>query len=242
LRIRPANEDEYDWRDFTPSSERDSEAMLSDLQGYRERITNPYLRALVDAFFTDQEFVDRFRLAPAARRVHHDYLGGLLEHTVDMLTLARAVLEVYPQIDQDLLITGVLLQDVGKLREFNWEPEIISTDEGQLIGHIVLTYEMVVKAMETIPEFPEALAVRIKHMLVAHQGRYEWGSPRRPQTLEAIALHHLENMSAQINRFQLLIENRPSGEVWTPYDRLLGRQLYAGYEDDLNVEEQGWVE
>lgn len=242
LRLRPAQPGEFDPRDFVPSSERDPEALLAELERYRLNVQNPALRVLLDTFYTDQAFLDRFRLAPSARRVHHAYLGGLLEQTVDLLTLAKTVLQVYPQLDSDLLYTGILLYDIGKVREFSWDTDINYTDEGQLVGHIVLTYEMVSQAIRSIPEFPAELELRLRHMLVSHHGRYEWGSPRRPQTLEAIALHHLENLNTQINRFQGIIERRPPGETWTPYDRLLGRQLYAGPEEDWDDGEDGLPE
>ena len=242
LRIRPAQDGEYDQRDYIPSSERDADELLAAVQSAIDRIDNSYLRSLVDHFYTDPDFLAQLRQAPAARRVHHAYLGGLLENTADLLTLAGAVLEVYPQIDRDLLVSGVLLHDIGKLREYAWDLDIQATDEGQLLGHVVITDEMVNRALQTIPDFPAELALRLRHLLVSQRGRYEWGSPRRPQTLEAIALHHLSNLSAQVSRFQQLIENRPPGEPWTSYDRLLGRQLYAGSDGELNVEEQDWAE
>jgi 3'-5' exoribonuclease len=242
LRIRPAKPNEYDRRDMVPSSERDPDDLWSQVQTSIERIAQPHLRALVDAFYGDADFVERFRQAPAAQKVHHAYLGGLLEHTVEVLILCEAVLGLYPQIDANLLLTGALLHDIGKLREYSWDMDIEYSDEGRLVGHVVMTDEMVAEAIQAIPDFPPELALRLRHILLAHHGRYEWGSPRRPMTLEAIALHHIEELDVQVNRFQLLLANRPAGEAWTAYDRLLGRQLYAGSEDDLSIEEQGWTE
>ena len=165
-----------------------------------------------------------------------------LEHTLEVLTLAHTLIEIYPQIDADLLLAGVLLHDIGKVREYTWDMDIDYSDEGRLLGHIVMTDEMVTTALQSLSEFPPELALRLRHMLLAHHGRYEWGSPRRPLTLEAIALHHIENLGAQINRFQMLLQDRPLGENWTSYDRMLGRQLYLGQDDDLNVEEQSRTE
>ncbi|MGH2524198.1 MAG: HD family phosphohydrolase, partial [Anaerolineales bacterium] len=129
--------------------------------------------------------------------------------------------------------TGVLLQEVGRLREYSWSGDIDYTDEGRLLGDIVLGDEQVARAIAQIPGFPEELALRVRHMLVSQRGRYEWGSPRQPQTLEAIALHHIGNLSAQVNRFrELLAARREPGQAWTDYNRLLGRQLYAGREDE----------
>ena len=119
----------------------------------------------------------------------------------------------------------------GKLREYAWDLDIDYTDEGRLLGHIIMTDEVVSRAFEHFPDFPPDLALRLRHLLLAHHGRVEWGSPQPPKTLEAIALHHIENLSAQINRFQQLLSNRPLGQSWTDYDRLLGRQLYGGVEE-----------
>jgi 3'-5' exoribonuclease len=135
---------------------------------------------------------------------------------------------LYPEIHRDLLITGILLHDIGKLEEYSWDLDITFTDKGRLAGHITLAVEKVAEAISTIPDFPEDLALHIRHLILAHHGRYEYGSPRRPKTLEAIALHHLENLDAQVNRFNYLItEARNSGRAWTKYDRELGRSLYA---------------
>jgi 3'-5' exoribonuclease len=175
--------------------------------------------------------------------VHHAYLGGLLEHISDVLSLCDTVLELYPELNADLLRTGALLHDVGKLREYAWEKDIDYTDEGRLIGHVVLGDEMVAHVLAHLADFPEALSLRVRHMLVSHHGRYEWGSPARPQTLEAIALHQIENLSAQVSRFRsLLAARREPGEAWTDFDRMLGRQLYAGHAGDLNIEESSQLE
>ena len=244
-KLRLALEDEYDLADFLPATEKDVAGMLAQVQAAVEGLQDPHLAALVRHFYDDPAFRSRLAQAPAARRVHHAYLGGLLEHLVDVLTLCDTVLHLYPEINADLLRTGALLHDVGKLREYTWDKDIDYTDEGRLIGHIVLSTELVSRAIEQIPGFPDELNLRVRHMLVSHHGKYEWGSPARPQTLEAIALHQIENLSAQVNRFRsLLAARREPGQAWTPYDRLLGRQLYAGAErdDDLNIDESGQME
>jgi 3'-5' exoribonuclease len=242
LRIRPAAQGEYDIRDMLPSSLKDPEEMLTAVQTYIDQISNPHLSALVDAFYGDEDFMQLFKQAPAARVIHHAYIHGLLEHTLELLDLAETVLTLYPQIDSDLLLTGILLHDIGKVREYSWELDIDYTNEGRLIGHIVMADEMVSEAIHQLADFPEDLSLTLRHMVLSHHGRYEWGSPRRPMTIEAIALHHLENLSAQVNRFALLIEKRPQGEEWTKYDRLLNRQLYSRSDDDLNIEEESLQE
>ena len=242
-KLRRAREDEYDLADFLPATEKDVDGLLARVQGAVDSLQEPHLAALVRHFYDDPGFRARLAQAPAARRVHHAYLGGLLEHLVDVLALCETVLHLYPEINADLLRAGALLHDLGKLREYAWDRDIDYTDEGRLIGHIVLSAEMVSRVIEHMPDFPEDLSLRVRHMLVSHHGRYEWGAPTLPQTLEAIALHHIENLSAQVNRFRsLLAARREPGEAWTPYDRLLGRQLYAGRDDDLGLEESSQQE
>jgi 3'-5' exoribonuclease len=242
-KLRRAQEEEYDLADFLPATDKDVDAMLAAVQAQVQRIENPHLAALVRVFYDDATFLARLAQAPAARRVHHAYLGGLLEHLTEILALSDTVLTIYPAINGDLLRTGALLHDVGKLQEFTWDREIDYTDEGRLVGHVVLGDEALSRALAQLPDFPEELGLRVRHMLLSHHGRYEWGSPRRPKTLEAIALHHVENLSAQVNRFeQLLGARRGAGDAWTDYDRLLGRQLYAGHNPDLNIEEAAELE
>ena len=237
LRLRPADPNEYDMRDMLPSSERDPEEMLGELKTFIETIQDQHLSALVNSFFEDDDFLSLFIQAPAARRVHHAYLHGLIEHTLEILVLAQTTLQIYPQINPDLLYAGILLHDIGKVREYSWELDINYTNEGRLLGHVVMANEMITDALTSLPEFPEDLSLRLRHMLLSHHGRYEWGSPRRPKTLEAIALHHLENTSAQLNRFNSLLSNRQPDKDWTEYDRLLRRQLYGSSEDELSIEE-----
>lgn len=232
LRYRIARPDEYDPRDFIPSSSLEPEQLLSEIRAHIEQISDPNLHSLVDYFFSDQAFLERFSQAPETQRVHHAYLGGLLEHTVETLAICRVVMSLYPQIDASLLLAGALLHDIGKTEEFSWDLDFGYTDQGRLLGHVMIADQMISQALRGLPDFPPTLALRLRHLLLAHHGRYEWGSPREPQTLEAIALHQAHELVAQVNRFSLLLERKPPGETWTSYDRLLGRQLYAGEEDD----------
>lgn len=239
LRVRAAKKDEYDLRDMIPSSPRDPKEMLAELNDHIAQIQDPHLSALLAVFFEDQQLLELYSQAPAARRIHHAYLHGLLEHTLETLRLSGTVVDLYPEINQDLLMTGALLHDIGKVREYSWELDIDYSAEGRLLGHVVLTDEMLTQALESLPDFPPELGLRLRHMLLSHHGRFEWGSPRRPQTIEAIALHHIENLSAQVNRFKTLLDKRPLDRDWTDYDNLLRRQLYGGGEDsDLTIEER----
>lgn len=239
-KLRRAEEGEYDLRDFLPASEKDPEAMLAALRETVDRIVEPHLSALVRSFYDDPNFLRQLAQAPAARRVHHAYLGGLLDYLVEVATLCESALALYAEIDADLLRAGALLHGVGKLREFVWEKDILYSDEGRLIGHVVVGEELVTQAIQQLPDFPEELSLRVRHMMLSQRGRYEYGSPRRPMTLEAIALHKIVDLSVQINRFQrLLTQRRDPESAWTDYDRLLGHSLYLGKgDDDLSIEEQ----
>ena len=245
LQVRNAKEGEYDLRDMLRASLRDPEVMFADVLDFIELIKDESLRKLVDFFFLDQSFQERLKQAPAARTIHHAYLGGLLEHLQDVMRIAETVIELYPQIDPDMLRTGALLHDMGKLREYVWDFDIDFSDDGRLLGHITMADEMITDALASMPDFPEELALRLRHMLLAHHGRLEWGSPRAPMTLEAIALHHIDNLDAQINRFSTLLEQRDvDDERWTPYERSIDRKLFigGGITETRNHESSGDIE
>jgi 3'-5' exoribonuclease len=170
-------------------------------------------------------------------------MSGLLEHCFELLVLALPLLDLYPEIDRDLLTAGILLHDIGKLEEYAFDYDISVTDAGKLIGHVVLSESMVSAGIRTIAGFPPKRANELLHLIISHHGRYEWGAARRPKSLEAIALHHLDNLDAQVNRFNLLLESaRQNGKSWTDYDRMLGRMLYAGDQNGLALEENGYVD
>jgi len=243
-KLRKAKEGEYDLADFIPRTSKDVEKMLATVRETIAEVRNPHLRALLEAFFSDEEFVAAFCKAPCARRIHHAYLGGLLEHVTEVIHLCKALLELYPQINRDLLLSGAILHDVGKVWEFVYQYDIDYSDEGRLLGHVVLSDRLIQERIRDLPGFPPELALRLSHMVLAHHGRYEWGSPRRPKTLEACALHYVDNLDAQVNRFaQILAARRDLTRPWTEYDTLLRRYLYAGREEEaLVVEERGMAE
>jgi 3'-5' exoribonuclease len=193
-------------------------------------VQNQYLSSLLLSFFDDLDFVEAFKNAPASLYLHHNWVGGLIEHICSVLDLAEAICQHYPELDRDLLVTGVLLHDVGKIREYSWQTDIDRTDEGRLLGHLVLGDEMVAEKIKQIPNFPPELAMRVRHMLISHHGVGDWGSPRPPMTLEAAALHFLEFTDAQLRKFTTVLKERREPEsAWTAYERTLGRRLFAGY-------------
>jgi 3'-5' exoribonuclease len=220
--------------DFLPKSASDPDIMLAELQAILRGIKNPHLLALAEACFADEELISLLKRAPGAKTIHHPYLGGLLEHTLSLLKLISKVVEHYRGIDVDLLLTGGFLHDIGKIYEFSFRRAIDYTDEGQLLGHLVMEVELVDKKIAAIADFPDELAMLVKHMLVSHHGAYEFGSPKLPQTLEAVILHSLDDLDGKIQAIQSLPEKEP-GSKWSAFHRAYGRSFYrrsSGRPDD----------
>jgi 3'-5' exoribonuclease len=211
--------------DFLPRSASDPDEMLTELQALLRGIKNPYLLALAEACFADEELMRLLKQAPGAKTIHHPYLSGLLEHTLSLLKLILKVVENYRGVDVDLLLIGGFLHDIGKVYEFTFERALDYTDAGQLLGHLVMEIELVGKKIDSIPEFPGELALLVKHLLVSHHGAYEFGSPKLPQTLEAVILHALDDLDGKIQAIQNLAEKEP-GSKWTAFHRAYGRSFY----------------
>jgi 3'-5' exoribonuclease len=220
--------------DFLPHTEHDVSKLLERLRGILLKMTNPHLRALVECFLMDDAFVAALCKAPAGIRNHHAYLGGLLEHVVKLLEVANCVLPLYPELDRDLLLTGIFLHDIGKVRELSHGRVFSYTDEGQLVGHLIIGIEMlnekaVVAPTLTGEPFPTELHLRLKHMIASHHGTYDFGSPKLPMTPEAIALHCLDNFDAKVHSFTRDIrEDRNMASSWTPFNQSLQRRLFKG--------------
>jgi 3'-5' exoribonuclease len=189
---------------------------------------------LIECFLMDDALMARFAAAPAAIKNHHAYRGGLLEHVVNMLELVERIADVYPQLDCELLQVGVLLHDIGKIEELSYERDFAYTDRGQLVGHVVMAVTMLqdkVRQAERLggEAIPQELILRLEHMIVSHHGSYEYGSPKLPMTLEAVALHHLDNLDAKLHSFSQLMRDDPNVDsAWTPYQANLQRKLYKG--------------
>lgn len=216
--------------DFLPKSQYDPEIMAAELTAILRNIRNPYLLALAEAFLADDEFMDLFKRAPAGKSIHHCFLGGLLEHTLSLLKLILKVVENYRGVDIDLLLIGGFLHDMGKIYEFSFDRTVEYTDKGQLLGHLVMEVEKVSDKIRTIPDFPEDLAVLVKHMLVSHHGQYEFGSPKLPQTVEALILHYLDDLDGKIQSVQTLMAKEQSR--WTSFHRAYGRSFFRGEKQD----------
>jgi 3'-5' exoribonuclease len=229
--------------DFLPHTEQDVSKLFERLRSLLRKLDNPHLRALAECFLMDEEFVQGFCKAPAGVRNHHAYVGGLLEHVVTMLDAADRIAPLYPELDRDLFLMGVFLHDIGKVRELSYDRAFAYSDEGQLVGHMVIGVEMLaakaVRAAELTGEpFPNELLLRLKHLILSHHGTYEFGSPRLPMTPEAIALHYLDNFDAKLNTFTREIRQDPNtGSAWTPYNQSLERRLFKGGNSSAAVEE-----
>lgn len=214
--------------DFMPATRRDPEAMFAKLKQTSLTMTNESLKSLIQAFWRDEAFVEKFKKAPAAKNMHHAYLGGLLEHTLSLAILADRVAEHYSGIDRDLLLTGAILHDIGKIKEFVYDRRIDYSDEGRLVSHIVIGVEMVQEKIGTLEQFPANTAMRIKHMLVSHHGSREYGSPEPPKTLEAVMLNYLDEIDSKINGIREFMLNQDTNADWTAFHRPLDRFFYKG--------------
>ena len=223
-----------DLSNFLETTPRNIDEMVKDLTSAAAAIGNAYLRRLMQAFLTDTAFMAAFRRAPAAKALHHNYIGGLLEHVVELIALARDVAKHFPGIDTDLLIVGSFLHDIGKVRELSVRKSIEYTTEGRLIGHISLGYELLVEKIGAIPGFPAELTMLLKHILLSHHGEYEFGSPKRPKIQEALIINYLDDLAAKISNFRTTLrkENVDAGD-WTNYSKMHDRYLYrqAAYAD-----------
>jgi len=227
LRLAKCAEGEIRLEDFLPRSAQDVERMFSDLRGLAGEVRDPFLRKLLESFFGDGDFARSFKLAPAAKAVHHVYIGGLLEHTLAVTQLLKLVAPRYAGIHLDLLITAGILHDAGKIFELSCDRTFDYTDEGRLLGHIVLGIEMLDEKLKGIPDFPEPLAMHLRHILLSHHGEYAFGSPKRPKTLEALLLHQVDDLDAKMNGFMAWMEKEKEGNSrWTSYYRLFDRFLY----------------
>jgi len=227
-KIRPAAEGEYELADFLPATDQDTDELLAGVQAAIAGLKDDALTALVKSFYDDPVFLEELCQAPVTRRMNHAYLGGLLEHVHEMLALGDTMKRLYPVIDGDLLTAGILLCNIGKLREYSATSMIDDTDEGELLGHIVLGLEMLNRAIAALPDFPAETALRIKHLMAAQSGRLEFGSPARPQMLEAIVLHQVEMLSAKTNHYASILARKDPRQSWTERDAVLGLPLYGG--------------
>jgi len=231
IRVEPSevNED-----DFVPVPAIEVDRLVVRLGELLRSVTCPHLRNLAECFLMDEEFMAKFSRAPAGVKHHHAHQGGLLEHVVTLMEVVERIAPCYPQLDRDLLLVGALLHDAGKVSELTYDRDFAYSDEGQLVGHLVMGVELLaekVRQAETLAgePIPRETLLRLKHLIVSHHGQYEFGSPKLPMTLEAVALYCLDNLDAKISAFTQQMRDDPNvGSPWTNFNPNLGRKLFKG--------------
>ncbi|MDD2582213.1 MAG: HD domain-containing protein [Desulfuromonadaceae bacterium] len=227
--------------DFLPESPRAGAVMRQELADTVAALGNPHLKGLMEAFLADEPFMGLYCQAPAAKGMHHVYLGGLLEHSLALVKLAKTIVPLYGGINEDLLIVGALLHDVGKIYEMSFARAFDYTDAGKLLGHITIGVELVDEKIRQVEGFPRELALLLKHMLLSHHGQYEYGSPKRPKTIEATILNYLDDMDSKINGIRAHIaKETASTSRWTVHHRLYDRYFFkgSGMDDEANGEQE----
>ena len=225
LQLRLARPEEINLADYLPHTTADVEKMFAELLEYAESIANPWLKKLVLNILSDPETARCYKRAPAAKVMHHAYLGGLLEHVVSLCGMARRVATHYPELDLDLLLTAAILHDVGKLEELCYERSIGYTTQGQLLGHIVMELETVTRAIDKIDGFPAPLKTVVQHLLISHHGQYEFGSPKLPMIREAMVFHYLDDLDSKLAAVRVALGTPSGDDEWSSYSTALGRRF-----------------
>ena len=225
-KVRRMDDSEIDFGDYFPSSRRNPDEMWLELRGIVAGLTNVHLKGLLEAILDDEEIAGRYRRAPAAKHIHHAFLGGLIEHVLSLCALARLAAQNYSFIDADLLLTGVILHDIGKIYELNYERGFSYSNDGQLLGHIHIGLRIVSDKLRGLPMFPQALRSLVEHMILSHHGKLEFGSPKVPQFPEALMLHYLDDMDSKMECMRVLIESDRQVEgCFTAYNIPLERSV-----------------
>jgi len=220
------NDADVDLADYFPASTRDPAEMYAELRGIIAGIGNLHLRRLLELVFDDADIARKYQRAPAAKTIHHAWLGGLIEHVLSLCALCRTVGPHYPGVDVDMLLTGAILHDIGKLEELTYDRGFGYSDAGQLIGHILIGLRMVQEKLVLIPDFPPALRMLVEHMIISHHGQMEYGSPKVPMTQEAMLLHHLDNLDSKMETMRLsLTRDKLQSGNWTAYVSSLDRTV-----------------
>ena len=226
--IESVREEEILFSDFFPMTEKNIDEMFQSLLEISRQIKNPHLCQLLHLFWEDESFIKLFKMAPASKWLHHNYLGGLLEHTLSLVQLVLKIACHYHGLNMDLLLIASIFHDLGKVDELSYHRSFDYSDEGRLLGHIILGIERVEGKIRQLPDFPKDLSTLLKHFLLSHHGQYIWGSPKKPMTLEAVMLHFLDDMDAKINGIQQFIKKEvPEGGRWSAYHRMFEQYFYV---------------
>lgn len=225
-RARKCSEGEYDLSNFLPVSSKDNDVMYKELLGIIATVENPYLKKLLEEFFiNDKDFIEKFRKSSAAKTVHHGFIGGLLEHTLSVTKLCNYMAGAYPMLKRDLLLTAAICHDIGKTKELSLFPVNDYTDEGQFLGHIVMGAMMVGEKAARIEGFPELLKQELQHCIVAHHGEFEYGSPKKPAIMEAVALNLADNTDAKMETFTEILQN-VTVPGWQGFNKFFETNIY----------------
>ena len=225
-RVRKVGEGEYEPENYLPVTDKDIDEMYKEMMGYINSIKNPYLSKLLHMFFDDEAFAKAFKFHSAAKSVHHGFVGGLLEHTVSVTRNCNYFAENYPFLNRDLLLTAAMFHDIGKLKELSTFPENDYTDAGQLLGHIMIGAEWIGDKIREIDGFPVVLANELKHCILAHHGELEYGSPKKPALVEALALSFADNLDAKMETVREILAGVPENNLqWQGFNRLLDSNI-----------------
>jgi 3'-5' exoribonuclease len=225
-KLRRLGEAEVDFSDYLPKTTKDIGELWQTLAGFVAAFRDPYLKALIEAFMADPEIAEAYRNAPAAKTLHHAYIGGLLDHVVSLFRTCDLVCRNYPQINRDLLLAGAFLHDIGKIHELTYNRSFSYTTRGQLLGHMVIELEMLHDKIAQVPGFPGELQTLVEHLIISHHGQYEFGSPKLPMFPEALMLHYLDDLDSKMESMRAHFEREADLEnAWTSYNSSLGRPL-----------------
>ncbi len=226
--MRKCNEDEYNPEEFLPKTDKDIGAMIMELESLAESIVSPHLKALINAFFKDNDFVESFKESPSAMIHHHNYIGGLLEHTLNVTIIADALCKSYKDLDRDLVLAAAILHDIGKIPSYQLRTSIDLTDEGRFIGHVALSDISVRERIRTLHDFPKELEMKLSNMILSHHRNNEWGALIRLSTAEAAVLHYADELDSQVKEYLQAIEAEKDNEDNWVYVRNLGHEIYIG--------------
>lgn len=217
--LSPIPPEEVNLTDYLRAADSNLEDLYAELISIFEGVKNPFVRELALSLLNDPEIARRYKLCPAAKTIHHAFIGGLLVHSMQLIRLVDAILPLYEDLDRDLLLFGAAFHDFGKIYELSYSGNFGYTDEGKLVGHMAIAISLIDRKIQTIPNFPQELEWHLKHLVLAHHGRLEYGSPKRPHTIEAQIVHHLDDMDSKINSIQTLMKNERNGSRWTAYHK-----------------------
>lgn len=225
-KLRKCDEQEIDFTDYLPATKKNVEELWTKVAAYVESFQNPHLKALIKAFMADPDIAKAYKCAPAAKTLHHAFIGGLLEHVVSLMDACDLILRNYPHLNRDLVLTGVFLHDIGKVHELAYARSFSYTTEGQLLGHMIIELDMLHKKLLGLPDFPAELKVLVEHLIISHHGQYEFGSPKLPMFPEALLLHYMDDLDSKIESMRAHFEREIGSEAeWAGYNPSMGRPL-----------------